>query len=136
MSNPANYSPYNKTYKFILFQNQAYHQRNKRNISPCVRTNLRHSLSRSAVPRNTDKIDVNSILFSFQQAVRLPVSFLIIKLTVLDFSKNIDKQIALIFQNQKEQFTRMKHLKSLESNKSQTKMLKWSLEYFNQIVKC
>lgn len=25
MSNPANYSPYNKTYKFILFQNQAYH---------------------------------------------------------------------------------------------------------------
>lgn len=25
MSNPANYSPYNKTYKFIMFQNQAYH---------------------------------------------------------------------------------------------------------------
>jgi len=45
MSNPANYSPYNKTYKFILFQNQAYHERNKRNVSPCVRTNLRHSLS-------------------------------------------------------------------------------------------
>ena len=25
MSNLANYSPYNKTYKFIMFQNQAYH---------------------------------------------------------------------------------------------------------------
>ena len=47
MSDPATYSPYNKTYKFILFQNQAYHERNKRNISPCVRSNLRHSISRN-----------------------------------------------------------------------------------------
>ena len=42
MSNPANYSPYNKTYKFLLFQNQAYHERNKINAKPCVRTNLRY----------------------------------------------------------------------------------------------
>lgn len=43
MSNLANYSPYNKTYKFLLFQNQAYHERNKRTAKPCVRTNLRYA---------------------------------------------------------------------------------------------
>ena len=58
MSNLANYSPYNKTYKFILFQNQAYHERNKRNISPCVRTNLKHSLSRLSPSRNPEKPEV------------------------------------------------------------------------------
>lgn len=42
MSNPANYSPYNKTFKFLMFQNQAYHERNKINAKPCVRTNLRY----------------------------------------------------------------------------------------------
>lgn len=42
MSNPANYSPYNKTYKFILYQNQAYHEKNKRNAKPCVKTNIRY----------------------------------------------------------------------------------------------
>lgn len=49
MSNLANYSPYNKTYKFLLFQNQAYHEKNKINAKPCVRTNLRYEkgLSRS-----------------------------------------------------------------------------------------
>ena len=50
MSNLGNYSPYNKTYKFILFQNQAYHERNKRNASPMIRSNLRHSLSRYHSP--------------------------------------------------------------------------------------
>jgi hypothetical protein len=29
MANIANYSPYNKTFKFICFQNQAYHEANK-----------------------------------------------------------------------------------------------------------
>lgn len=43
MSNLAHYSPYNKTYKFLLFQNQAYHEKNKHNAKPCVRTNLRYS---------------------------------------------------------------------------------------------
>ena len=43
MSNLANYSPYNKTYKFMLFQNQAYHEKNKRQAKPCVRTNLRYT---------------------------------------------------------------------------------------------
>lgn len=52
MSNLGNYSPYNKSYKFILLQNQAYHERNKRNVSPCVQTNLRHSLSRQAYRSN------------------------------------------------------------------------------------
>ena len=42
MSNLANYSPYNKTYKFLLFQNQAYHERNKSQAKPCIRTNLRY----------------------------------------------------------------------------------------------
>ena len=42
MSNLANYSPYNKTYKFLLFQNQAYHERNKKTAKPCVKTNLRY----------------------------------------------------------------------------------------------
>ena len=46
MSNPANYSPYNKSYKFIAYQNQAYHLKNKFNASPEVRTNLKHSMSR------------------------------------------------------------------------------------------
>lgn len=41
-----NYSPYNKTYRYILYQNQAYHMKNKRNASPEVRTNIRHSMSR------------------------------------------------------------------------------------------
>ena len=50
MSNLGNYSPYNKTYKFILFQNQAYHERNKCNASPMVRSNLRRSLSRKFSP--------------------------------------------------------------------------------------
>ena len=45
MSNLANYSPYNKTYKFILFQNQAYHEKNKRTAKPCIRSNLRYSSS-------------------------------------------------------------------------------------------
>jgi hypothetical protein len=58
MSNLANYSPYNKSYKFILLQNQAYHERNKRNISPCVQTNLRHSLSRQAYRSNPEKSPV------------------------------------------------------------------------------
>lgn len=62
MSNHANYSPYNKSYKFILFQNQAYHQRNKRNISPCVRTNLRHSLSRNSYKKNPERFDVHNKL--------------------------------------------------------------------------
>ena len=42
MSNLANYSPYNKTYKFLMFQNQAYHTKNKNNAKPCVKTNLRY----------------------------------------------------------------------------------------------
>ena len=42
MSNLANYSPYNKTYKFLMFQNQAYHQKNKANVKPCVHTNVRY----------------------------------------------------------------------------------------------
>lgn len=42
MSNLANYSPYNKTYKYLMFQNQAYHERNKINAKPCVRTNVRY----------------------------------------------------------------------------------------------
>lgn len=45
MSNLANYSPYNKTYKFICFQNQAYHEANKERVKPMVRTNLRRRLS-------------------------------------------------------------------------------------------
>ena len=47
MSNLANYSPYNKTYKFIMFQNQAYHEKNKKNAMPCIRSNLRYG------PKNT-----------------------------------------------------------------------------------
>ena len=43
MSNLANYSPYNKTYKFLLFQNQAYHERNKKEAKPCIRSNLRYA---------------------------------------------------------------------------------------------
>ena len=43
MSNLANYSPYNKTFKFVLFQNQAYHEKNKRLAKPCVRTNIRYA---------------------------------------------------------------------------------------------
>jgi hypothetical protein len=42
MSNIANYSPHNKSFKFILFQNQAYHDANKKNVKPCVRTNIRY----------------------------------------------------------------------------------------------
>lgn len=45
MSNLANYSPYNKTFKFLMFQNQAYHEKNKRTVKPCVRTNLRYAKS-------------------------------------------------------------------------------------------
>lgn len=57
MSNLANYSPYNKTFKFLMFQNQAYHERNKRNVKPCVRTNLRYakSLSQSFQNPETNK---------------------------------------------------------------------------------
>lgn len=54
MSNLANYSPYNKTYKFILFQNQAYHHKNKIHASPLVRTNLRHSISRYSPTKNPE----------------------------------------------------------------------------------
>ena len=49
MSNLANYSPYNKTYKFILFQNQAYHEKAKRDMIPVVRTNLKYKRSASLV---------------------------------------------------------------------------------------
>ena len=44
--NFANYSPYNKSYRFICFQNQAYHEKNKKNASPCVKSNIRY-LNRS-----------------------------------------------------------------------------------------
>ena len=53
MSNLANYSPYNKTYKFLLFQNQAYHERNKQTAKPCVKTNLRY------VRPSTSQMDIN-----------------------------------------------------------------------------
>ena len=74
MSNLANYSPYNKTYKFILFQNQAYHERNKRNISPCVRTNMRHSLSRQSPNRNPEGLEIPSILSMSQLSQLSPGS--------------------------------------------------------------
>ena len=65
MSNLANYSPYNKTYKFLLYQNQAYHERNKRNASPLVKTNLRHSMSRFSSPvKNPENFEVSLYLLS------------------------------------------------------------------------
>lgn len=64
MSNLANYSPYNKTFKFLLFQNQAYHEKNKREAKPHVRTNLRYQkLSSSFQSENPEQ---NSMLFSSQ----------------------------------------------------------------------
>lgn len=46
MSNLGRYSPVNKSYKFIAYQNQAYHLKNMFNASPEVKTNLKHSMSR------------------------------------------------------------------------------------------
>lgn len=74
MSNLANYSPYNKTYRFILFQNQAYHERNKRNISPCVRTNMRHSLSRISPNKNPERYDIPNLLSMSQLSQMSPNS--------------------------------------------------------------
>jgi hypothetical protein len=45
MSNIGNYSPYNKSFKFICFQNKAYHEANKATMRPVVRTNLRRRVS-------------------------------------------------------------------------------------------
>ncbi len=59
----SHYSPYNKTYRYILFQNQAYHIKNKRNASPEVRTNLRHSMSRISPikdPENNFEVIIQS----------------------------------------------------------------------------
>jgi hypothetical protein len=43
--NIANYSPYNKSYRFLCFQNKAYHEKNKKNMSPTVKTNLKYFMN-------------------------------------------------------------------------------------------
>ena len=60
MSNLANYSPYNKTYKFLMFQNQAYHEKNKQHSKPCVKTNIRY-------PKKASNPESNEIFFSYQR---------------------------------------------------------------------
>lgn len=136
MSNLGNYSPYNKTYKFILFQNQAYHERNKRNANPCIRTNLQHSLSRkNSSARNPERIDVLLNIWSCWilifpvQKCQTDLHLLRIKLIVLVFSQKIEKLTEPCFHNQREWFINMRAFKSLEVKKLVSKMFQWYQEY-------
>jgi hypothetical protein len=62
MANLVPYSPYNKSFKFICFQNKAYHEANKLNMKPVVRTNIRRrSLINPELRQNSFLKDVSGL---------------------------------------------------------------------------
>lgn len=43
MSNLGQYSPFKRSYQFMHLQNSAYHSKNKLNVKPLVKTNLKRT---------------------------------------------------------------------------------------------
>jgi hypothetical protein len=90
MSNLANYSPYNKTYKFIVFQNQAYHEKAKRNSRPVIRTNLRYNQPSQEKMRAISSQDRSNEMFANPENSNI---FKVILLEYLEYVRAILRRL-------------------------------------------